>query len=457
MPYGLLDHMKKLNDGLQLGLIPDLPFTPRQQPMADDSFDVESIKASLLADAERRGLPTNALDNNPIPSAPPTNPATAMQPTIAPPTQGGGGFLDFIQSPAGKGLLYGAGIGLLKKMDDRNASIVEPAIAGAKQFKKEEQLKQIGSQIAGSNLTPAQKAFVQAAFESGDSKLIETAAGFLKTENLKPVTVGAKQKLIDPTTGRVIYENKEESSENSLAERRLAQQKWISLPVTWKSNWLAYTNALGISQNEAEDAFISGKTLKELGKEKGLTDEQTRSLNPAYPPTTRTLNTIQQSIGAGSAADELNKFVTSATSPYASNIKGWNINLIADAKSNDPEAIKRVATFIAGKRLRPEEAAEAFKRLGGNVSEAAVSTLMNSFPLDVKIPGLLLKQEHIDLANEMVREQLKRAGELYAKSIYQSSLPQDLSGTSGQYIEGQEYTDDQGNRAFYRNGKWEIK
>jgi len=446
MPYGLLNNMVNALKGVDLSKIlsPEILKSLDQNP-------VQPVVPEQMAQ-QPAAMPVN----NPSPMPPenamlPEQQQPAAQPA---PQPSGNGFMDFIGSPTGKGLLYGAGQGLLAKMMDRRNPIVPTALAAAEQFKKQEAMKDMASKFQNANLTPEQKSFVMAAFQSGDPKMIETAAGFLKDE--KPVSVGAQGTLVDPKTGRVIYHNPNADVRQGLSADRLTMQKWTSQPVDWRANWLGYTNALGIDQNKAVDAFLAGKTLKQLGREQGLSAEDLRHLNPGQPPTKSVLTTIQTSIGAGKASDVLNKFVSNAGAKYSSNIKGWSGQLISDAASNDPSKIEDVAQFLASKRLKIEDAAESFKRLGGSVSESAIANMTSKDPLGgLKIPGFVLKPEHIRRSNEIIRQISEQAGKAYREAVFNSGSPLTGGQEKTGFVEGKEYKDAQGNKAIFRNGQWE--
>jgi hypothetical protein len=155
-----------------------------------------------------------------IPNTPPMVENPAQQPQQpqpvgqAPTPQGGTGFMDFIGSPQGKGLLYGAGMGLLAKMNNVNDPVVPTAMAAADQFKKQAALQALGQQIASANLTPAQKAFIQAAFTSQDPAMMNSAMKLI--ENGKNQVVGAGGAVVDPT-GKVLFQNPASSNKGKYA------------------------------------------------------------------------------------------------------------------------------------------------------------------------------------------------------------------------------------------------
>lgn len=87
-----------------------------------------------------------------------------------------GGFMGFLKSPRGKGLLYGAGLGLLAKMQDANNPIVPTAIQGAQQYEQEAKKQQINALLSNPGLLNNPEALKQLApmmITSDDPKLKE--------------------------------------------------------------------------------------------------------------------------------------------------------------------------------------------------------------------------------------------------------------------------------------------
>lgn len=141
----------------------------------------------------------NLIPGNPIMPQPQAEPAAS-----------GNGFMDWINSAQGRSLFAGAGAGLLAKMNDVSNPVVPTALQAYQQNMKQEQFKQLAQQVASADLTPAQKSFVQAAFLSNDPKMMETASKFL--ESAKPISVAPQNAVIDPKTGKVIYQNPAEKT-----------------------------------------------------------------------------------------------------------------------------------------------------------------------------------------------------------------------------------------------------
>jgi len=352
-----------------------------QPPMIDPN-DIENVKAELLADAQRRGLNTNAMDTNPqqpmAPQSPVPAPAGMLSPSpqqmpATPPSQGGTGFMDFVNSPQGKGLLYGAGMGLLAKMNDRTNPIVPTALAGAEQYKKQDQLNKIGETIASSNLTPSQKAFVQAAFLSGDPKMMETAAKFLTNASNKPVSVGAGSALVDPTTGKIIFQNGTKG-ETPYQQERLRIAGATLIPVDARRAYLAQSMGMGYDLTEATEALKNNVPISDLAKKKGF--DPSNMPTPIFGTTTGSLTQVQKRQQALEEINSLNPTLTDAIKPYSQRIQGYSIPQIASAiKGDDPD---KQARFLAARALIPEMTALRARAMGAQVGIETLREITNS-------------------------------------------------------------------------------
>jgi len=388
------------------------------QPPMNDPNDIENIKAQLLADAERRGLNTNAMDSNPqAPMTPQPPMPTGMlsqvpqQQPSTPPSQGGTGFMDFVQSPQGKGLLYGAGMGLLAKMNDRTNPIVPTAMAGAEQFKKQDALTQLGQQIASANLTPAQKAFVQAAFTSGDPKMMETAAKFLATQSTKPVSVGAGSALVDPTTGKVIYQSTNANRTTNaivnadalgLKPGTQAYNDYIREQTVGRSMGVFQKNELAFAQQVAQDNNLEGGKLQEaidvlksggtqLQDGTPLTFSQTaREKLDAINKARTTGQLITQGVQANQADAEMKVFdpyIKRGNQHYGDTIAGFSPKLERDSliADKDTSAADRLSDYYTGQILNFDKAQLQIRIAMANPSVSTTEDLM-------KISNNMVKQ-----------------------------------------------------------------
>lgn len=320
--------------------------------------------------------PVNATP--PLPFAVPQVPATPAPVSNLPPQapqapQGGTGFMDFINSPSGKGLLYGAGMGLLAKMNNVRDPIVPTALAGAEQYKKQDQMQKLGQVIANSNLTPAQKAFVQAAFASGDSKMMDTAAKFLTQQSNKPVSVGAGSALVDPTTGKIIFQNGAKG-ESQYQQDRIKIAGANLIPVDARRAYIAQSMGMGYDLTEATDALKNNVPISELAKKKGF--DPSNMPTPIFGTTVGSLTQVQKRQQALSEINSLNPTLTEAIKPYSQRIAGYSPTQIASAiKGDDPD---QQARFLAARALVPEMTALRARAMGANIGIETLREITNS-------------------------------------------------------------------------------
>jgi len=335
------------------------------------------------------------------------------------------GFWDWLKSPEAGALMGGLSEGLFAKMQDRNNPIVPTVVAGTQRGEEEAKKQLIAQKLSDPNFLndpDARKQLASVLFSMGDPKSLELATKLAFPSNgsnsgfsLAPGAVRYDAQ------GNVIASRKDDISPSGRSSQTRGElMRWTSLPVDWRSNTLAIGNALGYSARETEDAFIAGKSLEDMAKDKGLPADILP--DPAYPPTKAQINAIQQRRGAQAEIEVLDKFITPAQAPYAQRVNGFPVQLAADSISADPKAQERVSDYVAAKMLQVEGFAARFKTLGGNVSEAAIDKLMQESLADFKIPGIVITPNIWEKASKKVTQKILEAGQAANKVTLRSGM-----------------------------------
>lgn len=409
---GLLSLIQQLSNRNQAPIFPQMGMNPANIPALPDFSMDQEMGAPITAPS----VPASpAPASSPvIPYSPMSQSPQMMQdapmaaPTFAPaPSNGGTGFMDFIQSPAARGMLYGAGVGLLKRVNDRNASIIEPALAGAEKFKKDDAMKQAAQGILGSNLTPAQRSFVQAAFVSGDPKLMEAATKILTAEPNKPITVGKGSRVIDPSTGRVIYESPNEIEKTDLQNNLLAagidpasdQGKKLITDYYTKIGGKGAGGVKGqlwdqfITQVQNDNPNLTPTQLQQVVNAHINNDETlpdgtpvptlsalaNERLNSARRGST-TSSLITQGVQANQAETEikvLKDFAQAGLKKFGDTYGNYSPSQIAATLSSSKQAAKDLGKFVASQQLQFEIAQNQIKLANGQPGVTTTQELMD--------------------------------------------------------------------------------
>lgn len=300
------------------------------------------------------------------------------------------------------------GLGLLNKMDNRDSNILTTAIPLYQQFnetaKKQTALTNLKNTILNS---PALK----------DDATRAIASALAQIDPVKAVQFIKQKEVSDYTLGNTRFSGKTnqplasapESVGNQISKDRLKFNYWSSLPVDTRSNIIAVSNAMGFGPREAEDAFIAGKTLKDLAIEKKI--DPNLIPDPAYPPTKAQINQIQQSTRALKEMDVMDNYISKWQAPFAQRFSGWSPASISASLRSSKEDKTKIAHFIAAKILQTEGFAARFKGLGGNVSEAAIDKLMKESLADFKVAGWQSTPEIWEEAQSEVSRVIKEAAQ----------------------------------------------
>lgn len=364
----------------------------------------------------------------------------------------GGGFMDFMQSPAGRGMLYGAGIGLLDRMNNPggNTNVVGTALAGAQQFQQKASLNNISQLLndpEAMNNPNIRRQVGSTLINSGDPRLMPLGLELAFPQgNDKKTTqmLNAEAMGLKPGTPKYnAYINQTTVGDESNKEQKFNITKFNALPADFKRNWLAYSRALGMSENKAINWFGQDKTLKDYAKSIGMSEEEAQNINPNYPPTTARLTQLEKQAGASAASEVLSPVIENARAPYITTIPGEiSLQLNRDALSHDKDKVKSVAAFIGSQSLQIENAAAMFNQLGGNVSESAIENYIRHSP-QIKMPaGLTLRPEHYREAAQFIYKHTKEAADASMKAglgnpfYKKNNKSKDYNDASGQLNTG---------------------
>lgn len=333
-------------------------------------------------------------------------------------------------SPFGdwRNALSTAGLALLAKRANRDTSFLDvlPMAQKMAEANRASALQQkVGQAFQASlaNADPKTKALAGALIQAGS---YDKAYELLKPAKAEPYTLGKDQIRYGANNEIVARGPQGSPDDNKLKQGSFDLRRWESLPATWRSNYLAIANGMGISSDEALDAFTSKKSLKQLAKERGI--DENMIPDPSYPPTNAQINAIQQRTGAVAEMKVLDDFITGAQKPYSQRVAGISPTLTKDSAlilaGKAKEDVKnRFAQNVAAKILQTENFAARFKSLGGNVSESAIENLMRESLADFKIPGITLTPEIWGMAQEMVKNKLMEAATAANRSTLRSGMP----------------------------------
>lgn len=320
------------------------------------------------------------------------------------------------------------GLGLLAKGQNRDADLMGTVLPMAQKMAEQRQAQEIRSRVVKSfgealqNADPKTKALAGALIQAGS---YDKAFELLKPAKAEPYTLGKDQIRYGADNQPVARGPQASPEEEKLKQGSYDLRRWESLPATWRSNYLAIANGMGVSSDEALDAFTSKKSLKQLAKERGI--DENMIPDPNYPPTNAQINAIQQRRGAVAEMQVLDDFITGAQQPYSQRVAGISPTmakdgaLITTGRAND-EVKGRFAQNVAAKILQTENFAARFKSLGGNVSESAIENLMRESLADFKIPGVTLTPEIWGMAQQMVKSKLMEAATAANRVTLRSGL-----------------------------------
>lgn len=339
-------------------------------------------------------------------------PTTAPNPYAVKPAWDPNGMFSFLNDPANQALVSGVGNALIAKSQGNDAAVFpafQNAVGTAQQKQRNDLIAQAMSDPNAIKDPDARKQLALYMINSDNKDLQTTGFKLLfgDGEN-KPVSVSAGGTLVDPKTGKIIYQAPASPTQTSLADyrnQRLTMNQWTSLPTDNKKSLLAQARAMGYDDNDAARLFSQGKSIEDLAKDKGL--DPNNLPDPDYAPTGSVVANTQKRNQSLSEINKLNPILTSAIEPYSRRINGYSPAQIAGAISgDDPD---KQAKFLAARALMPEMSALRAKAMGASIGIEALREIQNSSMGNIKVFGSLVSPEVYSKANSYIDQWLEQA------------------------------------------------
>lgn len=322
------------------------------------------------------------------------------------------GMFSFLNDPKTQALVSGVGNALLAKSQGNDAAVfpsftgaiksyqdkarndaIAQAMSNPEALKDPEARKQLGLYMINSDNKDLQTTGFKLLFGSGENK---------------PVSVSAGGTLVDPTTGKVIYQAPASTTQSNLADyrqQRLTMNQWTSLPTDNKKSLLAQARGMGYDDNDAAKLFSQGKSIEDLATAKGL--DPNNLPDPDYAPAGSNVAQAQKRNQQLTEINKLNPILTSAMAPYSRRIAGYSIAQIAQAISNDDP--DQQAKFLAAQALTPEMSALRAKAMGANVGIETLREIQNASMGNIKSYNALVSPEVYTKANQYIDQWLEDA------------------------------------------------
>lgn len=351
-----------------------------------------------------RGNPNYGLLNGQMPNAVP-------DPSVPAPAWDQNGMFNFLNDPKTQALVSGVGNALIAKSQGQDAAVF-PAFAGTitdyQNRARNNAIAQAFSSPDALKDPEARKQLASYLISSGNKDLQDTGFKMLFGDNGKPVTVASGGTLVDPNTGKVIYQAPSSTQQTNLTDyrnQRLTMNQWTSLPNDNKKSLLAQARGMGYDDNEAARLFSQGKSIADLAVSKGLDPNNLPS--PDYAPAGSNVAAAQKRNQQLTEINKLNPILTQAIAPYSRRIDGFSINQIADAiKNDDPD---QQARFLAARALNPEMNALRAKAMGANVGIETLREIQNASMGNIRTFNGLVSPDVYTKANQYIDQWLETA------------------------------------------------
>lgn len=319
------------------------------------------------------------------------------------PETGAGGIRGFLNSPTGLGILNGFGEALMAKSQNPRDPMTGAFFKGLEEGKKTAGAKEFASQITQANLTPQQKAFVQYAVTSGDPKLMETATKMLFPANAnKPVSVAAGGTLVDPATGKVIYQSKSQKTTNAIVNAEAIGLKqgtkefndFVKEQTVGKSGSVFQKNELAFAQQVANDTKLEGQDLDNAIQAYKVGDTHLpdgRELPPMSQTAREKLDIINKArttgalVTAGVQANQahaemqvFDKYIKKGNAHYGDTIAGYSPKFEKDSANSrsDKSAQDRLSDYYVGQILNFDKAQTQIRIAMANPSVSTTEDLI---------------------------------------------------------------------------------
>ncbi|HLX55267.1 MAG TPA: hypothetical protein VKR58_15090, partial [Aquella sp.] len=183
-----------------------------------------------------------------------------------------------------------------------------------------------------------------------------------------------------------------------LANKKVENFGYGQLTADQKRGWVAKAAGMGISENDARNAFNKGLSIEDLATEKGFDPNDLPEA--IYNATPTDITRAHFRMQAAEELKVLEPLITEALAPYAQRVDGYSPVQMAEALKG--ENIDGQARFFAASALVPEINALRTKMMGGQVGIGALDELKEAARANFKaFEGLLTPEVYAEAQRYM--------------------------------------------------------
>lgn len=189
------------------------------------------------------------------------------------------------------------------------------------------------------------------------------------------------------------------------------------LPPDEKKRAVAMTSGMGMDPTEGEAALVSGKTLSEIAKEKGIKLDK---VIPIYPAAGENIKQMQRRAAFVNELSNLEEKTTEGMAKYQNKFYGYSLDQIADSiKNDDPDTQGKV---LASRALQPEIAALRLKVAGGNIGIEAIREMTEKSLGELKVLESTISPEAYKAMQKYMNKWLMDASKEADRTITEYSM-----------------------------------
>lgn len=176
-------------------------------------------------------------------------------------------------------------------------------------------------------------------------------------------------------------------------EANRVAQAWKSLPSGDKQASIAQAEAFGVSNNAASKAFLEGKTIEDMAKEKGYDPNRPDTWPlPSYPPPPAVRTQQYKANIARAARNAIEPVLTDALAPYQGKIFGYSPKQILQATQNsnaDEQGKALAAAYMSTEMQALTGRAAGLQTIGLGM----IRDMLKKSGMTLRAPDLLISPE----------------------------------------------------------------